>query len=138
MKSSPAPKKRGRATGSWLQPRRHLIYTTTVEDSDTPAPVVPEKKGMCLPRYTNSLLNDDNTDIKLKALYDPHLLKDYGGPIFVHKRAKLVQQRYGQSDPSLRGIREFAHGDGRLDESVFQCTAFLQAIKFARSVKLIC
>src|SRR6266550_5872756 len=76
-------------------------FITRPRDSDAPAPVVPEKKGMRLPRYMNSLLDDDNTDIKLKALYDPHLLKDYGGPIFVHKRAKLVQRDIKNSTGNL-------------------------------------
>ena len=31
-------------------------------------------------------------DIKLKALYDPGLLYDYGGPVFDHRLARLRQR----------------------------------------------
>ncbi|KAI0273296.1 hypothetical protein BGY98DRAFT_998292 [Russula aff. rugulosa BPL654] len=58
---------------------------------DASAPVPPTGDGISYQPYVYSSLIDSNTDIKINALYDPRLLYDYGGSVFDHTQAKLVQ-----------------------------------------------
>jgi hypothetical protein len=61
MSNHPASKKRGRSpktSGRVMVAAAQTSDATTNEDSDAPAPVVPEKKGMCLVCYVNTLLMD--------------------------------------------------------------------------------
>ena len=41
------------------------------------------------------------SDIKPGAYYDPRLLADYGGPLFNHNQAKLVQRNIIDEDGNL-------------------------------------
>lgn len=51
--------------------------------------------------YTHSLTISAQTDVKMNALYDPRVLYDYGGPVFDHNNAKLVQRHITDTSGTL-------------------------------------
>ncbi|KAJ6584272.1 hypothetical protein B0H10DRAFT_1832881, partial [Mycena sp. CBHHK59/15] len=55
------------------------VTTKTPASAGTAAPVTPTRRAKL------------DSEIKIGAFYDPHLLSDYGGPFFAHVQNKLLQ-----------------------------------------------
>jgi hypothetical protein len=93
--SSSLPKKRGRSgntTERVMVAAPEKTHTVPKVFPDESPPVPPCGDGISHPPYISSSLAHQTADVKLNALYDPRLLSDYGGTVFHHFRAKLVQR----------------------------------------------
>jgi hypothetical protein len=93
--SSSLPKKRGRSgntTARVMVPAPQKTETLAQVIPEPSAPIPPSGDGISPPRSVYSSLIHSTADIKQNALYDPRLLSDYGGTVFDHTHAKLVQR----------------------------------------------
>lgn len=64
---------------------------TSAGSNSEALPPIPELSGLFINKsHETSLIH--MLEIKLSALYDPRLLCDYGGPLYNHVSAKLVQR----------------------------------------------
>ena len=81
--------------------RNTSANTAGTTSNSTAREIVTPSSECTSPHFTHALFMIHTTDITVGGLYDPRLLPDYGGSMFHHVHAKLVQKDITDIDGEL-------------------------------------